>query len=355
MAPLSTDPEPAPRPRGGPPLVPIGCGLVVILLVLVALAAFVWPGFWRAKPPTITDPLALIPADSNWIVGADFNEARRLGLLEPTLAFAANPPPAFLGVKVPRVGEELAAILNDCESMLVASRFGKDATRAIVVLTAKGPVDVEKVKHACRAAESQQVHGYTVYRAQVFDEGRPAWLAFPSERLILLSHTDEMSFAQLLAGGARPPHPARDLIDEAKDRWIWGVIHNDEGFQEGLKGTMRAKEFAPLLPVLPKARGAVWSIQPTGSPLAPEARIEIVCGSDADAAELLRAAQKTWKATLLMRLGTQALLGAAVNRGLAGLAGDVNRTAAFAAEGPRVVLTIQVSEKTYQLITEIGK
>src|SRR4051794_34018680 len=55
-----------------------GCGLLLIVGVLGLLAAFVWPGFLRptTTPLTIADPMALVPADSNWLLGADLDKLR---------------------------------------------------------------------------------------------------------------------------------------------------------------------------------------------------------------------------------------------------------------------------------------
>src|SRR5947209_7996706 len=68
-------------------ILPILVGLLVIGAALFAVTAFLWPGFLRPAPPRINDPMALLPADSNWIVGADLAQARQQGILEPMLSF----------------------------------------------------------------------------------------------------------------------------------------------------------------------------------------------------------------------------------------------------------------------------
>src|SRR4051794_918042 len=84
-------------------LLPIGCGLILVLGVILALAAFVWPGFLKSPAvPPINDPMTLVPGDSNWVLGADLDAARMQGVLEPVLSFVTNPPPVVPGEPLPQ-------------------------------------------------------------------------------------------------------------------------------------------------------------------------------------------------------------------------------------------------------------
>ncbi len=216
-----------------------GCATLVALAAILAFTAFVTPGFLRSTtPPAIDDPLALLPANSNWAVGADLEQARARGMLEPVLSFMMKPPPGVPGEPLPAA---LADVVRDGDSLLIAGTAGDDRARPVVIVVTRVPVAVDKVKQACNAGPVTRMHGFQVYRADLGKKGTAAWLAFPGERLVLLSEMSEGDFGNLLAAALQhTPHPAIDLIQEARVAPLWGTAFFDEPMKKKLNASSPA-------------------------------------------------------------------------------------------------------------------
>jgi hypothetical protein len=336
-----------------------GCALVAVIGGIALLAAFVWPGFLRptnVPPQHIDDPMALVPADSNWVIGADLDRLRAQGVLEPMLSLLTNPPPGVPGNAFPA---GMADVVRDGESLLIAGTAGDNQAKPVIVLTTRGPVDVETVKRACIARVAQKMHGHAVYRTEMGKagpdkKGSLGWLAFPGERLVLLSEAQEKDFAALLAAAAEPrPHPSAERIVEAKKTPLWGVLTFDARMKVKLNETL-ANEMAGVVPLLQKAHSATFVMENPEKATSLKGQLDVNCGNDADAAELAAAAQKYWDA----KKGQLALVAALLSLqdpALGGLVGDLSRTIKIEAKGPRAVVGLEITEKTLQKLQKRKK
>jgi hypothetical protein len=337
-------------------LLSTGLSLVVVLGAILAVAAFLWPGLLRtppappAAPVGITDPMALVPADSNWLLGADLEQARKQGVLDPIVSFLAHPPAALPDDLLP---PGLAEVLRNGESLLVAGKMGTDdVDRPVVIVTLKSASDVETVKAVCNAGATTPMHGHTAYHTDLGEKGTQAWLAFPGERLVVLSTRREPEFARLLDPTKHQQHPAHALIQEAQQAPVWAVLCVDDRLLDALKG-VGTDEFAPLLGSLKAARGAIVKLAFPEKPPAIDGTLAVVCTSEADAAKVADQGQQAWATTKQTRLQAQAGL-AFLNPVLAGLMGDLNRSMQINADGARVAARVQVTTKTLQQLQKMA-
>jgi hypothetical protein len=330
-------------------LVP-GCGLLLALGVVVLLAGFFWPGYFRTPPAAlvrIDDPLTLLPADSNWVLGADLDKLRAGGTLEPILDFLANPPAGFAN-DVFSAG--MADIVRDGQSLLIAGTAGDDKSKPVIILATRGPADVEKIKKECHAGAEQRMHGFTAYRTQIGkgEPGKkiaPGWLAFPSDCVVLLSEAAEPDFAALLAAASKPStHRDAASIRAARAAPLWSVLHFDARMKRKLTETL-PKDMGELAAALQKGRGAILQIEfPNASA---NARLDVMHGNDADAAELAKAGQKSWSENKALLQGAVFLMGLQKHPAT-GLLRDLTRTLSIDANGTRASATMQLTEKTLQ-------
>lgn len=329
-----------------------GCALIAVIAGIALLAAFVWPGFLRptnVPPARIDDPMALVPAESNWVMGADLDRLRAQGTLEPILSYITNPPP---GVPSSGFPSGMTEIVREGESLLIAGTAGDAQTEPVFVLKTRGPVDVEKIKKECNARAPQKMHGHTVYRTEMgkaAPDQKPSlgWLAFPSEQLVLISKANEKDFAALLAAAAHPqPHPSAERIAEAKRTPLWAVLTFDSRMKTRLNEILAA-EMAEVVPALQKGRTAVLIMETPKKDTALKGRLEVLCGNEADATELTAVAQKYWSGKKAFLQGAAILL-ALQDPALGFLVGDATRSIKIEAQGPRAIVGLEITEKTLQ-------
>ncbi len=348
-APQGRDPTVAARAPGRS--LTISLTLFAILVVVAAaalLAAYVWPGFLRSTPaPHIEDPLALLPPQSNWVLGADLDRLRERGALEPTLNLLMNPPP---GVPIEPLPAGLAEAMRGGSTLLVAGTTGEDPPRPTLLLTTRAPADAERIKRLLNANAARQVHGFTVYRAAPGDAARDsvAWLTFPGERLVVLSQLPEPRLAALLAeAGKHPPHPAGDLMNQAKGTPLWAALHFDDRMKQSLRTRLPAG-FKDALPVLERSRGAIATLDFPEQAKVARAKVEVFCASEEDADRLAAAAQKYWNAN--KALLSAALLLPVLDAPVRALIGDVTRSLKVEVQEGHAVASVELSEKTLRLL-----
>jgi hypothetical protein len=332
-------------------LVP-GCCLLVVLAVAVPLAALFWPEFFRAPSPSsarVDDPMALLPAGSNWVLGADLDKLRADGTLEPMLGLLTNPPAGFPSDALP---PGMADVVRDGQSLLVAGAAGDDKAKPVVILTMRGPADVEKIKRQCRVGAEQSMHGFAAYRTQIGKgepgkKAAPGWLAFPGERVVLLSEASEQDFAALLAAARTPTaHPAAEFIGEARSAPLWAVLHFDAGMKQKLKETL-AKYVGEMATALQTARGAILKIEFPEKAVSANVKLEVLYANEAEAAAMAKAAQKSLQENQLLLQGALFVM-ALQNHPATGLVRDMTKTLSINANGTRAVATMQLTEKTLQ-------
>jgi hypothetical protein len=352
-------PADAPKPRKPwiiLALVLPGCGLLVALAVAVPLAWLYWPEFFGAPPVArIDDPMALLPADSNWVVGADLDKLRADGTLEPMLRLLTRPQAGFASAAFPA---EMADVVRDGQSALIAGVAGDEKAKPVVILTTRGPADAEKIKKACHAGATQKIQGFTAYRTQR-GEGEAGknvtagWLAFPGDRVVLWSEATEPEFAALLAAARKPAgHPAAESIREAQAAPLWAVLHFDAGMQQKLQETLQ-KYVGAMAAALQTGRGAILKIEFAEKPALANVKLDVLFSNEADAAVMTIAAEKSWQEN-------KALLPLAVmfmprDHPAAGVVRDLTKTLSIRANGTRAVATMQLSGKTLQQLEQRQK
>jgi hypothetical protein len=333
----------------------------VVLAVIFAVAAFVRPGFLRspaAPIEPINDPLALLPEGSNWFIGGDLDRLRSQGMLEPVLAYLMDSSPGLPRVPGERLPPGLAGIVRDLgRSVVITGRAGEEAdkpaedTKPAVMLVTRDPVDMDRVKSVCNAEETTSIHGRTVYRVRAWEKGTTGWLTFPGERLVVITKRPGEELARLLAPGPRPPHPAIGLIVDAQQHPVWGVAYFDESMKNALR-KKAPKELDKLTPLVLQGRGAFMHVRfadnaAPDNPWSIEAKLNVVCNRDADAARLAKAGQEVWDETKTMRGLLQLGLGFK-NAAFAGLLGDINRETTIGVDGPRATTTLRLTPKTLE-------
>jgi hypothetical protein len=329
--------------RAGPrrgrllPIVLTLCDLAVAAGALFPLAAYVWPGFLRSPAARRTDdPMAFLPPDSNWIVGADLVALRDQGVLEPAVRFLVDPPP---GVPIRSLPPEWVGLLRDGDSLLIAGNTTEHPPRPAIALRTAEPVDVERVKQASSAAQGRKVHGHTVYRADPGLHGAKGWLTIPGDHLVIYSEMSETAFADLIAGaGKQPPHPALDLIGEAKLAGpVWGAALMDARMWEKLSEKPPAG-MAAILSALQPARGAAAGVSFPRDPPSVKAMANIHFTKEDDAAKFAAVGKLSLAAVGLFGGGNPALL-ALVGKGMT-----------IEPKGQRTVVSVQVPEETLRLL-----
>jgi hypothetical protein len=303
-------------------------------------------------PARIDDPMALLPADSNWVVGADLDRLRAAGTLEPMLRLLTRPPAGFAGDPFPA---GMADVVRDGQSLLIAGVAGDEKAKPVVILTTRGPADAEKIKQACHAGAEQKIQGFTAYRTQRGEgEGGKnitvGWLAFPGERVVLWSEATEPDFAALLAAASKPAgHPPAESIREAREAPLWSVLHFDAGMQQKLQETLR-KYAGDMAAALQTGRGAILKIEFAEKAASANVKLDVLFGNEADAAVMAIAAEKSWREN-------KALLPLAVmflprDHPAAGVVRDLTKTLSIRANGTRAVATMQLSAKTLQQLEQ---
>jgi hypothetical protein len=333
------------------PLALTGVTLLVVVAAVAALAAFIWPGFLRTAP-RIDDPMALLPGDSNWIIGADVDRLRTRGVLEPVLGLLVSPPPM---VPIAPLAAGVAELVRDSERLLVAGAAGDATSRSTLVLVMREPVNTEQVRRQCHAGASRRIHGHLVYRADPDKSGATAWLAFPGDRLIVLSNLEQAAFATLLVNAIaaeRPAHPVAELLQETGGAPFWAVAHFDEHMKGKLKDALPAELAAAHASI---GHGAILSVTLPDDPPALQARLSVLCaGGDANVLTVNLAVQRYWQ-KLKKEMAAAQLALMVFNPPLGSLLSDLGRSVHIRTQDARVVVTGEVTEKTLRRLKEMKK
>jgi hypothetical protein len=352
---------PGPRPaRSGGSWLGVLLSLIALLLVvglIVLLAAYVWPGFMRlpAPAPAIDDPMSVLPADSNWVIGADLERLRGRQVLEPILALLVSPPP---GVPVEGMPQSLVNLLRDGDRVLIAGSAPDDPPRMTVAMVTKDPVNIERFKQELKASPSRTLRGFVLYRVEIRNseadpKGTLGWLAVPGKHLAVVSTLDEVRFAALLADAERhPAHPAQDLIQEAQADPLWAVLRFDDRMKKALKKTLPG-ELAQS-PALQDARGALVRVDFPEKPESLQAKLDVLCASDADAGALADAGNKYWKVQKAKLAAIQLGL-MFINPPLARVLEEFGRNVTIYAEADRARVTVQLMKKTLDQVQKAPK
>src|SRR5437773_2236993 len=146
------------------------------LLLLLAAAAFVWPGFLiPGRPPSQARALlAYVPGNCTIVAGA------QIGLFRKEPKFQAKWNDMLQQIAAfPNFPADAREFLNGADEIVVGS--GADLlSSAVFVASTEEPYDADKIKRLAKAGAAQQVQGQTIHPVNDLIPGKAGFLALPT-------------------------------------------------------------------------------------------------------------------------------------------------------------------------------
>lgn len=315
----------------------VGLGLVlgsvggVLVLVLVGVGGFVWPGFFLGGGGRDTELVAFLPANPDVVGGVD--------------AKALRARPGFM-----QQIEELAkqqGNLNSAQLDLIKSAdkaiFGSNSTSNQMVLAfdSPTPLEEEKVRQAFGAGAAQVVEGKKLFpKPGAANE----WLAIPNNKTVVVASMEQTALVQHLQNpqGKLPP-TLQESVGRVSQSHYWMAV-NLQAFQNQMQ-RFRAPpgQGIPglddnLFAALQRAQNLTLAINvPPGQGL--KVQVALTCSNDQDA-QSVETGANTLKGMLpLLGLG---ISDATLKTALA----EVNQSLKFERQNARVTGTLELSENT---------
>ncbi|GEM_PF-6170459 len=350
--------EVRPRPKPSPDLVAGGrvpprskAGLMLGLaggmavLAVLAVTAFVWPGFLvNGRPPSQARTLlAYVPANSTIIAGAQIGLFRK----EPKFQAKWNEVQQQIA-QFPNFPADARALLNDADEIIVGSGIDLQSS-AVFVCSTEQPFDPDKVKRLAKAGAAQTVLGQTIYPVNDLVLGRTGFLALPTDNILVLGFMPADDFARLLAGAKQARlHPdLQEQVEHAHSALVWVAARFDPGIKQKMNEAnddfgQAAAGFLPELPklvgIIQRGKGALVSIDLGDQNL--KLSIGVTCQDGADAGQCSAAVGSIWNQAKL-------LLGFAKSVPKFGkLLGEVQQSFAVEQRDHTVFASVQLNQDT---------
>jgi hypothetical protein len=243
-----------PSPRRGRFL---GAAAGLAALLLLAAAAFVWPGFLLpVRPPSQARTLlAYVPSNCTIVAGA------QIGLFRKEPKFQAKWNDMLQQIAAfPNFPADARELLNSADEVVVGS--GSDLqSSAVLVTSTEVPFDADKVRRLAKAGAAEQVQGQTIHPVNDLIPGRSGFLALPTAKIIVLGFLPRDEFVKLLtAVRPAPLHPdLQEQVDHAHSGLAWVAARFDERIKQSLQQAegQFGLLFATLGPELPKLMGTI--------------------------------------------------------------------------------------------------
>jgi hypothetical protein len=284
------------------------------LFAVAGLAAGAYFLFFGGAAPPEEDPLAYLPAGTEFVAGADFPTLLDDPLLGPALERAVRQE-AGAGEFLDRCRDEtgleprellghalLAGKLDVLDQALgrllgpLRRGIGQPVAVTLILKTSR-PFDPEQVVRAAGRAIPRKAHGKTYYEVNV---GQMRTLFMPSDRLIVLSALPAADLDAMFGSDGTRPNLSADglaLVRGVEAHPFWTAVPFEGAARARLDDALRDKDGERadrvLLTSLKGAKGlAVWA-GPDGERLRFGA--EAPCADEDAAAGLAVVAEATWK------------------------------------------------------------
>ena len=330
-------------------------GLFVILggvgglLLVLAIAAFLWPGFLVGKdkvagnvkagappaPQAPLDPLAFVPNNCDYILGAN-------------LAFLRTKPETMQqfeqALKQQNALNPVALdLVKNAERGIIAGLIGP-TDNVVVAFSSVAVLDPQKVIQAFNAGPAETIQGKTVYK--VAGRGAPGreLLAMPTDKMVVFGSMSEVDFVKILdARGALSPD-MQAHVNGVNQKTGWGVV-NVQAALKDKAGQLKALEAKPggaqAMAAIKNAKTAAFSLDAANDT---RLQIDVQFANDQDATTVEAFAKGYWEkeakpalAMLPFMLGKQA--GGA-------LTNDINQTFKIQRQGSQVTASVTITENT---------
>ncbi|MCI0683924.1 MAG: hypothetical protein L0Y71_17595, partial [Gemmataceae bacterium] len=342
------------------------CGGGVLLVVLV-ITGFVWPGFFlgsrqpAAGQPAVAavpggaapaaraepNPLAFLPGDANVVAGMNVTQVKAMPQFQKIWTSLKEP-----GSPLGNMSPELRNLIDTTDSFLIAGNTDRN-DMAIFVLMTTQPYDPEKLKAHLGAPMSFQ--GQTVY-PQKAPASQRVLAAMPSPKILLISQLPAEQFAALIArAGSVQLHPdLQQQVAAARTSHLWAAIRFDELIKQNMQMAMQnvgqgaPPDFQHVAGIVQRGKGVNLTmdvIQNQSLKLS----VAMVCNDANDAAQVRNSMQNMWNTQ--GRKGLEGL-GALAGPELNPLINEVTQSLAFDQRESTAAMTVQVNMNTIQQLAQ---
>jgi phage FluMu protein Com len=216
-------------------------GAILVLLLAGGAGGFYWYHNRDKNSGKIEDPMAFIPAESSFVLGAD------IGSLASQPAFAGLADNAgkqlisgnFLERLKTKTGMEFKDLFNSLRLCAGTSgnpqpRGRQNAPRLTLVGKSRIPLDQLKLRDACNEPTAVRFEGRTYFRIK---EGQFTLLYMPSKWILVMSSMEEIKLQSLIlaekAGSGNAP-PAMEFGPEIQANHFWAEAKFNESSKAGL-------------------------------------------------------------------------------------------------------------------------
>lgn len=307
-----------------------GGGLV---LVIVLLTGFVWPGFFISGGGVggAGDLLAFVPAQSDFVAGANLTALRsRPGTLQEIEQLA----PLF-GMNPAQL-----ELIKTADRGIVAAV--KNTNQTIGAFNSQNPIDPEKVRQAFNGGPAETVDGKVIYPIQ---GASGIWFSLPDPKIVVVGgNMDKNAFVQILKGQNRLSANLQSQAAALRQSSVWFAVD----LQGGLKGEMQQGLGAAPPPIQTAIRGAPSVGFAMDITQGAKLQLGLQCANNADAAQVETEVNK-----LKDQLQGLAFLALQVPE-LKGAADDIVKSFKVEKQGAKVIAKMELTENSLKSLEKIN-
>jgi hypothetical protein len=349
-------------------------GGLVLALGVFAIAAWVWPGFWKKGTPLQgegTQELWIhVPRDCNLFVGVDLTVreqiAERARKFHEWLKEGLSQIPNF-----PTAAREL---LQDTDKFMLAIKLPADKnwfnTSGVAIFKTRKPYNADTIRQLLKGEAPQTLNGKSYYEIKEIAgqqlppnnvlASRP-YVCMPSNQVVILAFVPRSQLEEIL-----PPAGATSKLPASTQQWMrqadkaqaWilspieGLIR--EHFQQ-LGGQLFAAppDLVAMIDVMKRAK-AVWDTATFLSNDKIRITWTLVCANEADASKITTSFENLWKNDDVKRGFSRASEALEKKRlpGLRALVSEIRDGVEFTFEGTTAQATLDLSESTIETVVK---
>jgi hypothetical protein len=272
----------------------VSIGAVVLLIAGGTYAAF---QFFRS--PSFDEPLAFVPADSNFLLTVDNDTVYALGLQQMmSKQFTAA------GIALSECKEKTGLDSTELFHQQTQTSFvAAPNAKGLVVYRSKVPFKQSKVVDFLKLKDEKTLNGKKYYATTI--QNIPMTIYFPSNRLIVwMRNYSESDMKPILeADGTKIALPATSLerVEVARAGATWLFVPVDAAQRQTLAlfagmGGLSAQESTAYRGLLEKVNSVIAWVKSDGSQMQFNAQVQ--CADPATASQLSAELQREWDAKI---------------------------------------------------------
>jgi len=278
----------------------LGGGTVV--LVVLAVTAFVWPGFARlgvggGAAAGAAEFMSLAPADSFVTAGLNLTQARKaenfskeLDQLRALLQKAEMPA-------------ELTDLILDIDRVFVAGAVRQDKPVFIASLSTVKPYDQEKLKKLPFLGAAETDKGVTFHRVQPpgppDPEMKDLFLAMPDPKVLVMGIMPKDDFVKALQNRTGKSLVSADLQAACRgheNKYFWAAVANQGELKKKIDEAASKEKEAAMAAMARSASFAFDSVPKDGTIM----EVQVTCIKPEDAEAIKTFATDGWKMAMAM-------------------------------------------------------